>query len=78
MSFNAPIDQAVEAQLKYDTTRTSLVSYLYGVCSSFTQLNEILWLFVEAAGRYASKLYYPGAEPDAKGNCPWCSQKLTR
>ncbi|KAF2278969.1 uncharacterized protein EI97DRAFT_224475 [Westerdykella ornata] len=72
-----PLSEEINAQLKYDPKRLSIISYLYGMCCTFNAVTDILLPFTESAATVPYEPYYPGAEPDQKGNChcgqprPW-------
>ncbi|KAF1978986.1 hypothetical protein BU23DRAFT_191971 [Bimuria novae-zelandiae CBS 107.79] len=72
------LSKVVEAQLRFDITRSSLIAYLYDPCGLSSRLQDILRVFIETASPVAIEPYYLGAEPDEHGNCPWCGVYLSR
>jgi hypothetical protein len=74
----SPLDKVVQAQLRFDTTRLNLIACLYDPYGFSTQLQDILWPFIEAASPNGFEPYYPRAQPDERGSCPWCGTCLSR
>lgn len=73
-----PLSEIIESQLRYDPTRLSIISHLYGICSSYTNITDSLWPFVEATEMVPYEPYYMDAEPDPYGGCRWCDKRLPR
>jgi hypothetical protein len=73
-----PLPHVLDIQLKYDTTRSMIISYLYGSFAAYDAIPDILYSFVRAAALVAYEPYYVDASPDASGSCPWCNARLKR
>ena len=73
-----PLQKVVEAQLRFDIVRAALISSLYNRRNLYRPIEDVLEPFVEAASIVGSEIYYPGAEPDEHGNCPWCGARPSR
>jgi hypothetical protein len=72
------LSEVVRIQLRYDSTRFRIISYLYGLEHANNQIPEIIWPFVDAADITAPEPYYLDAVPDAEGRCMWCGLHLSR
>ncbi|KAI2476673.1 hypothetical protein Ptr902_12020 [Pyrenophora tritici-repentis] len=73
-----PLPHVLDIQLKYDITRSIIISYLYGAYAPYSTILDILWPFVGAAAPKAHEPFYPDASPNASGSCPWCEVQLKR
>jgi hypothetical protein len=73
-----PLPHVLNVQLKYDTTRSVIISYLYGSYAAYDAIPDILYPFIRAAASVAYEPYYVDASPDTSGCCPWCNIRLKR
>jgi hypothetical protein len=73
-----PLPYVLDVQLKYDITRSIIISYLYGSYAAYHAIPDILYPFVKAAESVAYEPYYADALPSASGGCPWCDARLKR
>jgi hypothetical protein len=73
-----PLPHVVDVQLRYDITRSTIISYLYGSYAAYHAIPDILHPFVKAAEPVAYEPYYADASPNASGGCPWCDTQLKR
>jgi hypothetical protein len=73
-----PLPYVLEVQLKYDITRSMIVSYLFRSYAAYHAIPDILYPFVKAAESIAYEPYYADASPNASGGCPWCDAQLKR
>jgi hypothetical protein len=73
-----PLPHILEVQLKYDITRSAIISYLYGSYAVYHAIPDILYPFIKAAEPVAYEPYYADALPNASGGCPWCDTQLKR
>jgi hypothetical protein len=60
-----PLPHVLDIQLKYDTTRSMIISYLYGSFAAYDAIPDILYPFVRAAALVAYEPYYVDALPNA-------------
>jgi hypothetical protein len=60
----------LNVQLKYNTTRLVIISYLYGLYAAYNAIPNILYPFVRAAASVAYEPHYVDASPDASRCCP--------
>jgi hypothetical protein len=65
-----PLPHVLNVQLKYDTTRAVIISYLYGSYAAYDAIPDILYPFVRAAALVIYEPYYVNASPDASRCCP--------
>ena len=73
-----PLPHMVDVQLRYDLTRSTIISYLFGSYAVYHTLPDILYAFAKAAESVAHEPFYVDAFPDASGSCPWCGAQLKR
>jgi hypothetical protein len=73
-----PLPSVLDVQLKYDMTRSMIISYLYGSYAAYHTIPDILYPFVKAAESVAYEPYYVDASPNSAGGCPWCNIRLKR
>jgi hypothetical protein len=79
-SFKLPylLPHVLNVQLKYDTTQSVIIYYLYRSYAAYNAIPDILYPFVRAATSVAYELYYVDTSPDASGSCLWCNAWLKR
>ena len=73
-----PLPHVVDVQLKYDLTRSTIISCLFGSHAVYHTLPDILYAFVKAAESVAHEPFYVDAFPNASGGCSWCGAQLKR
>jgi hypothetical protein len=74
VSLKSPylLPHVLKVQLKYNTTQSVIISYLYGLYAAYNAIPDILYPFVRAATSVAYELYYVDASPNASRSCLWC------
>jgi hypothetical protein len=72
------LPHVLKVQLRYDITRSTIISYLYGSYAAYHAIPGILRPFIKAAKAVAYEPYYADASPNASGGCPWCDAQLKR
>jgi hypothetical protein len=73
-----PLPYVLDVQLRYDITRSMIISYLYGSYAAYHAIPDILYPFVKAAESVAYEPYYVDVSPNPAGGCPWCNTRLKR
>lgn len=73
-----PLPYVVDIQLKYNITRSTILSYLYGSYAMYHTIPDILLPFVSAAKLVAYEPFYADALPNASRACLQCNVQLKR
>jgi hypothetical protein len=68
-----PLPHVLNVQLKYNTTQSVIISYLYRLYAVYNAIPNILYPFVRAATSVVYKPYYVDASPNASRSCLWCN-----